>query len=174
MSPFVAAIAFLAVVFLYMRSIYVRLADLCSAGDSLWSDIDEMLSMRHDLVAALVETVEKHGACEKRILDRVGEVREEAMRATTPSERSRAESVLQSTLESLFALAENCHELQSSESFIEQEKQLAYLGNRIRYARTTYNAVIRELNARIDTAPGRLIANLVKYRKREYFELDNP
>jgi len=40
-------------------------------------------------------------------------------------------------------------------------------------ARRYYNAVVRDLNTKIESVPSNIVANMFAFQKREYFELDS-
>ena len=95
------------------------------------------------------------------------------MQATSPEDKSQAENFLQSTLKSLFALAEAYPELKANQNFIELQAELSKIEEQIQLSRRYYNAVVRDLNTKIESVPSNIVANMFNFRKREYFELDS-
>ena len=57
------------------------------------------------------------------------------------------------------------------ESFTQLQNQLAELEEAIQNARRYYNAVVRDLNIRIQQFPSNIVANLFAFTPREFFEL---
>jgi len=95
--------------------------------------------------------------------------------ASTGSPRSQAadENALVGAIRQLFAVAEGYPELKASRNFLELQRQLANTEDRIQAARRFYNANVRDLNTRIEVFPSNLIAGAFKFRKEEFFEIED-
>lgn len=152
--------------------IYNGLVKLRNMAEQAWSDVDVQLKRRYDLVPNLVETVKGYASHEKSTFEAVVKARNQAMQATTPEEKAQAENFLQSTLKSLFALAEAYPDLKANQNFIELQAELSRIEEQIQLARRYYNAVVRDLNTKIESVPSNIVANMFGFQKREYFELD--
>ena len=74
----------------------------------------------------------------------------------------------------MFALAERYPELKANANFGQLQAELANTEDRIQRARRFYNANVRDLNNRVETFPGTLVAGPFGFGKREYFELEEP
>jgi len=96
------------------------------------------------------------------------------MQASSPNDKTHTENILQSTLRSLFALAEAYPELKANQNFIELQKELSNIEEQIQLSRRYYNAVVRDLNTKIESVPSNVVANMLNFQKREYFELETP
>lgn len=155
--------------------IYNRLIGLRNRAEAAWSDIDVQLKRRHDLVGNLVETVKGYAAHEAQTLQRVTEARAHAESAAGggPRAAGQAENALTAQLRTIFALAESYPDLKASQNFQELQRSLQTLEEAIQQARRYYNAVVRDLNTRIQSIPDVLIARPLGFREREYFELDD-
>lgn len=149
---------------------YNRLVSLRVRTDNAWSDIDVQLKRRHDLIPNLVETVKGYAAHEKGTLDAVVRARAAAMQATGPAESAKAENVLTGALKSIFALAEAYPQLRAVESFSSLQNSLSEIEEAVQNARRYYNAVVRDLNTRIQQFPSNLIAEGFGFEAREFFE----
>jgi LemA protein len=162
-----AAAVVLAVVFIYNSLVRLRVL-----SDNAWSDIDVQLKRRHDLVPNLVETVKGAAGYERGTLEAVIEARSRAMNAQGPAARGEAESALTTALRQFFALAESYPQLRAVESFGQLQASLTQLEDAIQNARRYYNAVVRDLNTRIQQFPANLVAGLFGFASREFFQLD--
>ena len=60
------------------------------------------------------------------------------------------------------------------ESFTQLQATLGQIEEAVQNARRYYNAVVRDLNTRIQQFPSNLVANLFAFRPREFFELTAP
>ncbi|HWP93025.1 MAG TPA: LemA family protein [Thermodesulfobacteriota bacterium] len=167
---FVVVIGLLIAVFV---GIYNSLIKLRNMSEQSWSDIDVQLKRRYDLVPNLVETVKGYASHEKDTFEKVVQARNVAMQASSPGDKAQAENILQSTLKSLFALAESYPDLKANQNFVELQKELSNIEEQIQLSRRYYNAVVRDLNTKIESVPSNVVANMFGFAKKEYFELDS-
>lgn len=163
----------LAVAAVGVLQIYNRLVALRVQTDNAWSDIDVQLKRRYDLIPNLVETVKGYATHEKDTLQAVIDARSRAMSAQGPADRAQAENALTGTLKSLFALAESYPQLRAAENFGALQAQLAAIEDAVQSARRYYNAVVRDLNTRVQQFPSNIVANMFGFRSREFFEIDD-
>jgi len=155
------------VVLVGMYNGLVRLRVRC---DSSWSDIDVQLKRRHDLIPNLVETVKGYAAHEKGTFENVAKFRSQAMQATTPEAKAIAENQLTGALKSLFAVAENYPELKASQEFTQLQGSLSEVEDSIQNSRRYYNAVVRDLNTKIQSFPTNILAGMFGFTQRQFFE----
>ena len=161
----------IAVVLIGMYNSLVQLRVRC---DSAWSDIDVQLKRRHDLIPNLVETVKGYAGHEKGTLEAVINARNRAMTATGPGDKAQAENMLTGALKSLFALSEAYPQLRAIESFTSLQNSLAQIEDTVQNARRYYNAVVRDLNTKIQQFPTNIFANMLGFKPREFFEVSAP
>ena len=152
-----------------MYNSLVRLKVQC---DDAWADIDVQLKRRYDLIPNLVETVKGYAAHEKGTFEAVISARNKAMSATGPAEKAQAENMLSGTLKSLFALSEAYPQLRAIESFTSLQNSLSQIEDTVQNARRYYNAVVRDLNTRIQQFPSSLVAGIFGFTPREFFQLE--
>lgn len=153
--------------------IYNGLVQLKVRAESAWSDIDVQLKRRHDLVPNLVETAKGYASHESGTFEAVVNARSRAMGAQSPAARAEAENMLTGALKSLFALAEAYPQLRAAENFGQLQQQLAGIEDAIQNARRYYNAVVRDLNTKIQQFPSNLIARTFGFQEREFFEISD-
>src|SRR5713226_6677361 len=166
-------LAVLAVVVLlgfFLVAMYNSLVQLRVRSDSAWSDIDVQLKRRHDLIPNLVETVKGYAAHEKGTFENVTKYRSMAMQATTPADKAVAENQLTGALKSLFAVAENYPQLKASEEFTQLQNSLSQTEDAIQNSRRYYNAVVRDLNNKIQSFPTNILAGMFGFQPRQFFE----
>ena len=157
-------------VFLVLIGMYNSLVQLKVRADSAWSDIDVQLKRRHDLIPNIVETVKGYAAHEKGTFEDIAKFRSMAMQATGPADKAAAENQLTGALKSLFAVAENYPELKASEEFTQLQGSLSQTEDSIQNARRYYNAVVRDLNTKIQSFPTNIIAGMFGFTARQFFE----
>jgi LemA protein len=161
----------LVLILLYLISIYNGLVRLKVQVDNAWADIDVQLKRRYDLIPNLVETVKGYAAHEKGTLEAVINARNRAMSATAPADKAAAENMLSGALKSLFALSEAYPQLRAIESFTSLQASLTQIEDTVQNARRYYNAVVRDLNTRIQQFPTNIFAGMLGFKQREFFEV---
>ena len=150
---------------------YNSLVKLKNQTEEAWSSIDVQLKRRHDLIPNLVETVKGYAKHERETLENVIRARNMALNAKDIEERAEAENFLTGTLKSLFALSENYPDLKANQNFLQLQNTLNEIEDNIQNARRYYNAVVRDLNTKIETFPSNIVANMFNFKKRGYFEI---
>src|SRR5712664_5006474 len=166
-------LAVLAVVVLlgfFLVAMYNSLVQLRVRTDNAWSDIDVQLKRRHDLIPNLVETVKGYATHEKGTFENIAKFRSMAMQASTPADKAAAENQLTGALKSLFAVAENYPELKASEEFTQLQASLSQTEDTIQNSRRYYNAVVRDLNTKIQSFPTNILAGMFGFTQRQFFE----
>jgi LemA protein len=163
----------LAAVVLWLIAVYNGLITLKNRADESWSDIDVQLKRRYDLIPNLVETVKAYAKHERELFEKVSAARSAAMGAKTPEEHAKAENALTGTLKTLFAVAEAYPELKASENFARLQDELSDTENKIQAARRFYNGNVRDFNIKIEVFPNNMIAGMLNFKKREFFEITN-
>jgi LemA protein len=170
----IAVLVIIGLVVLFIIGMYNGLIRLRVQCDNAWSDIDVQLKRRYDLVPNLVETVKGYAGHEKGTLEAVVQARNSAMSAQGPAAKADAENMLTGALRQVFALAEAYPQLRAVESFTQLQNTLTSLEDTIQNARRYYNAVVRDLNTKIQVFPSNIIANMFNFKPREFFEVSAP
>jgi LemA protein len=135
-----------------------------------WSEVLNQYQRRTDLIPNLVETVKGYAAHEKGTFENIAKFRSQAMQATTPEGKAIAENQLTGALKSLFAVAENYPELKASEEFTQLQASLSQTEDSIQNSRRYYNAVVRDLNTKIQVFPTNILAGMFGFQARQFFE----
>jgi LemA protein len=163
----------LAVIVLWAILAYNGFVSLVNRTKEAWADIDVQLKRRHDLIPNLVETVKGYASHEENAFREVTEARAKALSAGTVAEKGQAENQLSNALKSVFAVAEAYPQLRAVEAFTNLQSELSDTENKIQAARRFYNGNVRDLNTKIDSFPGNVIANAFKFQKQEFFQVEN-
>lgn len=166
----IAAIAVLFILWaIAKRNSFIAMVNNVDEG---FATIDVYLKKRYDLIPNLLETVKGYMKHEKGTFESVVKARSMAMNAT-PENKAEAENMLSGTLKTLFALAENYPELKANTQFTGLQSELKAIETELSQARKYYNAVVKNYNTKIQLFPDNIIANMMKLKKRPYFELDS-
>jgi LemA protein len=169
----IIAVGILAIVALAVIVIYNGLVRLNVQAGNAWADIDVQLKRRHDLIPNVVETVKGYASHERQTLEAVITARNRAVsvQASGPAERGQAEGVLTGALRGLFALAESYPQLRAAENFGQLQSTLSQIEEAVQSARRYYNAVVRDLNTRIQQFPSNIVAGMFGFKTRDFFEV---
>ncbi len=160
-------------VVIILAVIYNGLVKLNQRADEAWSDITVQLKRRYDLIPNLISTVKGYASHEKTVLEDVTKARTQAMNASGVKATAEADNQFQSTMKSLFAVAENYPDLKASENFRELQAELTDTEDKIQASRRFYNGVVRDFNTRRRTFPTNIFASLLKFNSdKDFFELD--
>lgn len=140
-----------------------------------WSGIDVQLKRRADLIPNMLETVKGYMGHERETLQAVTEARAAVQGAgnASPAERGRLEGMLSGALGRLLAVAEAYPDLKANTTFLEFQGALQTVEDEIQMSRRYYNGTVRNLNIAVESFPSNIVANLFKFTKAEYFELEN-
>jgi LemA protein len=171
--PGLIVLGILVLLLIFGIAMYNSLVRLKVSCDDAWADIDVQLKRRYDLIPNLVETVKGYAAHEKGTFEAVTNARNRAMTATGPADKAAAENMLTGALKSLFALAEAYPQLRAIESFTSLQKSLSDIEDNVQNARRYYNAVVRDLNTKILQFPTNIIAGMLGFKRREFFEVSS-
>ncbi len=174
MTPLLVFFAVLFVLVAWVVVIYNRFVRLRAEKNAAWADIEVQLKRRANLVPNLVNTVQGYMRHERGTLREVVEARRKALSSGDVEARAEAESMLGAALGRLLAVAEAYPELKANQNFLDLQKQLAGLEDAIQNARRYYNAVVRDLNTRVDSFPDLIIARAFGFTKAPYFEIRRP
>jgi LemA protein len=140
--------------------------------DEAWSDITVQLKRRYDLIPNLVNTVQGYAKHEKTVFEDVTEARAQALGAQSVSEVAKADNQFQAALKSLFAVAEAYPDLKANQGFQQLQAELVDTEDKIQAARRFYNGSARDLNIKIQTFPTNLLAGMLGFKKRDFFDVD--
>lgn len=171
MSGILIFLGLIALVAIFVVVIYNRIVALSQRTDQAFADVDVQLKQRHDLIPNLVETVKGYASHEKETLDAVITARNAAQAATGPAAQGAAEGVLGAALGKLFALAEAYPDLKANTNFLELQRELSDVENKIAAARRFFNNAIQEYNTAIQQIPGNFVAPLGGFSQKDFFEI---
>lgn len=142
---------------------YNKLVALDQKADQSFADIDVQLKQRQDLIPNLVETVKGYATHERGTLDAVTAARAAAAGATSVNDKVQAENMLTGALGRLFAVAEAYPDLKANTNYLELQRELSDIENKLAAARRFFNNAVAEFNAVRRQFPTVLFAGLVGY-----------
>lgn len=160
----------LAVLALYLISVYNGLVEVKNAVSKAWANIDVLLKQRHDELPKLIDTCKQYMQYEQATLEKVIAARAQvsvARESQNVAAVGVAESGLRTGLGRLFALAENYPDLKANEQFIQLQARISSLESGIADRREFYNESVNVNNVRIAQFPGVLVARMFNFKDFE-------
>jgi LemA protein len=145
-----------------------------------WRQIDVELNRRYELIPNLVETVRAYAAHERNTLEDITRLRSQAQQlsqaegALPSQQRADVEAALSGAVRNLIVSVEAYPDLKSNQNFLELQRQLAETEDRIAAGRRFYNANVRVYNTKVESVPSNIIANMFKFERATYFQVDEP
>lgn len=138
-----------------------------------WSQVDNVMQRRADLIPNLVETVKGFAAQEQTVFTNIANARAAMAGARTPQEKIAANGQLDSALSRLLVVVENYPQLKSNENFLRLQDELAGTENRIAVERKRYNDAIQDYNTYISLFPNNIVAGMSGFTRNDaYFKAD--
>ncbi len=139
-----------------------------------WSQVDNQLQRRNDLIPNLVNSVKGYAAHEKGVFESVTNARSQWSKAAGVVEKTKAASILDSALSRLLAVAENYPSLKADQTFLKLMDELSGAENRIAVERMRYNEAVKEYNIVVRTFPGNIVASMNNFKPAtEYFRAED-
>jgi len=156
----------------YGVSSYNNLVTANENIDAKWSQVENNLQRRADLIPNLVSTVKGYAAHEQEIFTAIAEARSKLIGAKGVDEAAEANNELSSALSRLLAISEAYPTLKADANFRALQDELAGTENRIAVARKDYNEAVQTYNSSVKRFPRNIIAGMFGFGPREYFEAD--
>lgn len=158
--------------------IYNNLVGLQEGVDAAWAQVENVYQRRADLIPNLVATVKGAADFEQETLQNVVEARakvgqtniEGAPTAAQMQAFQANQDALSSALSRLLVVVERYPELKAVQAFRDLQVQLEGTENRIAVERNRYNEVARTYNTARRRFPAVLIAGLLGFGEKGYFE----
>ncbi|WP_460218071.1 LemA family protein [Psychroserpens sp. MEBiC05023] len=159
--------------------------DLNEEVKEAWGNVQNSYQRRNDLIGNLVNTVKGAADFEKSTLEAVVKARAEATKPEininnaddlSPEklqQLNKAQSGLSSALSRLLLVVEKYPDLKTNQNFLKLQDELTSTENTIQTARTRYNEAIKPYNQYVNKAPQSLIAGIIGYSEKPYFDADS-
>ncbi len=162
----------LAGVLLYFITIYNSLVRLRNNVEKAWSNVDVLLKQRHEELPKLIDTCKGYMQYEQSTLQKIVEARNCYAVASTVGEKAQADSLTASALRTLFAVSERYPDLKSNNNFMQLQKRIAELEERIADRREFFNDDVNTYNVRIQQLPEVFIAKILSLGPRDLFKAE--
>jgi LemA protein len=149
--------------------------------DQQWSQVENQMQRRADLIPNIVGTVKGIAGQEKEIFTKIAEARSKLLSAPTPEAKIEADRQLSQTLRDggllgtggrFLSIVEQYPQLKSNENFLRLQDELAGTENRLAVARKDYNEAATAYNTQRQSFPTVIIAGLLNFQDKPLFRAD--
>jgi LemA protein len=152
---------------------YNRLVRLHEQVPAAWSQVENVLQRRNDLIPNLVETVKGYAKHEQTVFGDIAKALQSFNRATTIQDKIAANDSISGLLSRILAVSIQYPNLKANENFNRLQDELAGTENRIAVERMRFNETVQTYNSLVKTFPTNLIARLGGFTASEaYFKAD--
>jgi len=146
--------------------IYNHLVKMDIRCKNAWSQIDNQLKRRHDLIPNLIEVTKGYAKHESETLEKVTAMRT----GNTLSEIAENSELVSKNLKDLFMVAEGYPDLKANTNFIQLQRELTETEDRISLSRQIYNDTVLTYNNKVQMVPSNIVAGMFGFKKGIFFE----
>src|SRR5215510_256021 len=151
-----------------------------------WSQVENQMQRRADLIPNIVATVKGIAGLEERVFTKIAEARSNLLTTmqnpnSTTEDKIAADQKLTQAMRDggllgtggrFLMITENYPQLKSNESFMKLQDELAGTENRLATARRDYTLAAQDYNTTRNRFPTVMIAGLIGFKEQPYFKAD--
>ena len=168
-AAFAVGVVIVIVAFLVLAT-YNAVVGLRLRIDKAWANIDVALKQRFDQLPNLVEAVRGVMAWEQEVLTEVATARAAYSPAAAIPDQAATSAATSAAVRSLFAVVERYPEVKSAANVMALQEEIERLEGMIADRRELYNDQVYRYNARIAQVPAVILALLLGWKSRPFFE----
>ena len=165
-------VVIIAILGFYCVSAYNGLVGLNENVNGKWSQVENQLQRRADLIPNLVNTVKGYATHEEKVFGDVSAARSKLLNAQGPEAKSQANGELTSSFGRLLMISENYPQLKADANFRQLQDELAGTENRLAVARKDYNDTVQVYNTKIKSFPTSIFGKMLGFSDKQYFKAD--
>ena len=137
---------------------------------SSWSEVENQMQRRNDLIPNLVSTVKGYAAHESGVFQAIADARAKMGGARTAEEKMEGSNAMTTALSRLMVVVENYPNLKADAQFNRLSDELAGTENRLAVARKRYNDAIQPYNIKVRSFPDNIVAGMFNMKELPYFK----
>lgn len=152
-----------------------KLSNLRETVELQWSQVENLMEDRSELLPNFVEVVKGHAQYEVEIFAEMTEAQNNfimSMNSGNPADITQADNSLSAAYNSLLSYSSKFSTLQTSKHYTALEDELSGYQHMISLAKEKYNEKVNKYNNAIQTWPNNIIASLFGFDKIDYHKVD--
>lgn len=140
--------------------------------ENIFAGMGAVLKKRFDLIPNLVASVSQYMEHEKSTLEKITELRAQAMKPNiSDTQKIALDAKLSAALGSITVAMENYPDLKANENVMHLQRSLNEAEEQISAARRAYNQAVTDLNNAIEMFPTSMMASWMKLERKAVFEI---
>ncbi len=165
----IALVALILVIGSY--STYNGLAVADQEVQSQWSQVENVMQRRADLISNDVAAVKGYMKHEEKVFGDIAASRSVLYNGTTDiNGKLAADDQIAASARNILVLAENYPDLKASEQFSNLQTDISGSENRVAVARKDFIDSVQAYNTKVIRFPGNIFARFMGYETRDYFK----
>jgi LemA protein len=149
---------------------YNRIVTEEQGVEAAWSQVENQLQRRADLIPNLVEVVKGYAKHEKGVFDDIANARAAMLGASSRADKIQTANQFESAISKLMSITEAYPQLKADSNFARLQDELAGTENRLAVERKRYNDAVQQYNTDIKGIPGAWWARIGGFQPKEYFK----
>jgi LemA protein len=150
---------------------YNKLVMLKNNFEKAFRNIDVILMQRADEVPELVKVASKFMEHETAMLTNLTKLRTDFLNSKTVDEKIENANEFSKSLKTLFAVSENYPTLASNSNFLELQRRVSQMEDKIADRREFFNDSVNLYNIGIQEFPNLILAKMLGYHTQTLFEV---
>ena len=157
----------------FLVNLFNKMVMLKFNVEKAYSNIDVILKQRADELPNLVIVAKQFMNYEKDLLTHLTELRTSYLEAHKADLKTKVANETSKTLRSFFAVSENYPNLLCNNNFLELQRRISELENKIADRREFFNDSVNLYNIEIHEFPNLLVAKTLGYKDKTMLEISN-
>src|SRR3954465_5400907 len=138
-----------------------------------WSQVENQLQRRADLIPNLVEVVKGYAKHEKGVFDDIANARAAMLGASSRADKIQAANAFEGTISKLMSISEAYPQLKADGNFQRLMDGLSGTENRLAVERKRYNEAVQQYNTDVRGIPGAWWAKIGGFpQQKDYFKAE--
>ena len=138
-----------------------------------WSQVENVMQRRSDVITNLVEVVKGYVKHEEKVFGDIAAARSVLMNSGADvKSKLAADDKLKSDTRDMLLLVENYPDLKASEQFTNLQTEIESSENRVSVERLRFIDSVQVFNNKVKRFPGSFFARLMGFAPKDYFEAD--
>jgi LemA protein len=149
---------------------YNRIVSEEQGVEAAWSQVENQLQRRADLIPNLVEVVKGYAKHEKGVFDDIANARAAMMGASSRADKIATANQFESAISKIVSIAEAYPNLKADANYARLMDELSGTENRLSVERKRYNDAVQQYDTDIRGIPGAWWAKIGGFSQKEYFK----